>query len=73
MSDQHTINVTPTGLWRIGDVLRVADGFIVVDAVTTGHLVATLTVHPATRAERLRARLYRIRMWLPCGGECGRR
>lgn len=66
------INVTPTSIWRTGDVLRIAGELLVVDAVNRGALVATLTVHPATRAERIRARLYRIRMWL-LYGECGRR
>lgn len=72
MTNHHTINVTPTSIWRIGDVLRVAGKFLVVGAVNRGALVATLTVHPATRLDLFRARLYRIRMWL-LYGECGRR
>jgi hypothetical protein len=50
--------------WGCGDVLRVGDELLVVEGVEFVHGADVLTVHSATRSERLRVRLDRWRNWL---------
>jgi hypothetical protein len=55
--------------WGCGDVVRIQDELLVIEGVEFGDMVDgfgidTLTVHSATRVERLRARLHRWRNWL---------